>query len=142
MLILLRNLWLAGSYWRSIFLVLLLLQNIFFGGQFQLTSSHADVKVAGKSIPDYMAGWQFMGEMIRGLHAICQPICIRKRRIKRRILCAVSKNAVRHFLLTGFFNLVLQCFTAPAAVPAPLSLGAGTGCIQIPFASAAVRAIG
>lgn len=62
MLILLRNLWLAGSYWRSIFLVLLLLLGTFSSvANVLMASSHADVKVAGKSIPDYMAGWQFMG---------------------------------------------------------------------------------
>lgn len=63
MLILLRNLWLAGSYWRSIFLVLLLLLGTFSSvANVLMASLHADVKVAGKSVNNYMGGWQFLGK--------------------------------------------------------------------------------
>jgi len=61
-LIILRNLWVSGAHWRALFLVVLLLPGIFSGvANVLMASFHADVKVAGKSIPDYMAGWQFMG---------------------------------------------------------------------------------
>ena len=62
LLAILRALWSAGAYWRAGLLLLLLLPSAFSGvSNVLLATLHADVKVAGKSIPGYMAGWQFMG---------------------------------------------------------------------------------
>jgi hypothetical protein len=62
LLAILRALWSAGAYWRAGLLLLLLLPGTFSSvANVLMASLHADVKVAGKSIPDYMAGWQFMG---------------------------------------------------------------------------------
>jgi hypothetical protein len=63
MLALLRTLWLTGAYWRTFLLVILLLPGMFSGvSNVLLSALHADVSVPGKSVADYLGGWQFMGQ--------------------------------------------------------------------------------
>lgn len=62
MLAILRSLWTAGAYWRAGLLVLLLLPGTFSGvSNVLLATLHAEVTVSGKSINDYVNGWQFLG---------------------------------------------------------------------------------
>ncbi len=57
-----HNLWASGLHWRAALLIVLLLPGIFSGiSNVLVATTHADVRVAGKSIANYIGGWQFMG---------------------------------------------------------------------------------
>lgn len=63
LLMILRSLLVSGAYWRATLLVLLLLPSLFSGvSNVLLATLHAEMTVSGKSINDYVNGWQFLGQ--------------------------------------------------------------------------------